>query len=107
MSSRKSKRRSAPFVQFLKDTAKTEAWKALSHGARSLYLVLKWRYHTQLQNSVYLSSRNAEQQLGAVSDRKKVLRWFHELEHYGFIVLVSPAHHGAYLVQPLAMLTLG
>jgi hypothetical protein len=22
------------------------------------------------------------------------MRWFRELQHYGFIVMVSPAHHG-------------
>src|SRR5438270_7730960 len=94
MSSGKNKRRLPPFVPLLKDTVKTEAWKAQSHGARSLYVVLKSRYNTQLQNSVYLSSRDAEKELGAGSDRKNVLRWFRELEHFGFIVMVSPAHHG-------------
>jgi hypothetical protein len=38
MSRRLAKGRiSGPFVPLLKDTIKTEAWKALSHGARSLY----------------------------------------------------------------------
>ena len=94
MSGRKSKGRLPPFVPVLKDTIKTEAWKAASHGARSLYVTLKSRYNTRLQNSVYLSSRDAEKELGAGSDRKNVLRWFRELAHYGFIVMVSPAHHG-------------
>ena len=36
---RRNKRKLPPFVPLLKDTIKTEAWKALSHGARSLYAV--------------------------------------------------------------------
>ena len=66
------KGRLPPFVPVLKDTMKTPAWKALSHGARSLYVVLKCRY----------------------SNSPNVMRWFRELQHYGFIVEVSPAHHG-------------
>ena len=66
------KGRLPPFVPVLKDTMKTPAWKALSHGARSLYVVLKGRY----------------------SNSPNVMRWFRELQHYGFIVMVSAAHHG-------------
>jgi hypothetical protein len=42
-----------PFIPIFKDTIKTEAWKALSHGARSLYAVLKGRYNNKLQNFVF------------------------------------------------------
>src|SRR5215469_16593557 len=87
------KGRLPPFVPLLKDTIKTEAWKALSHGARSLYAVLKGRYNNKLQNSVFVSTRVAKEELGRGS-RNNVLIWFRELEHYGFIVEVSPAHHG-------------
>ena len=92
-----SKKRKAghlpPFIPIFKDTIKTEAWKALSHGARSLYAVLKGRYNNKLQNSVFVSTRVAKEELGRGS-RNNVLIWFRELEHYGFIVEVSPAHHG-------------
>ena len=42
---RRDKGRLPPFVPVLKDTMKTAAWKALSHGARSLYVTLKGRYN--------------------------------------------------------------
>jgi len=38
--------------------------------------------------------RDAEEELGQYSTRRNVMRWFRELQHYGFIVMVSPAHHG-------------
>jgi hypothetical protein len=91
---RRNKGRLPPFVPLLKDTIKTEAWKALSHGARSLYAVLKGRYNIVGQNAVWVSTRNAEEELGQYSTRRNVMRWFRELQHYGFIVMVSPAHHG-------------
>ena len=91
---RRGKGRLPPFVPLLKDTIKTEAWKALSHGARSLYAVLKGRYNINLQNAVWVSTRDAEEELGQHSTRPNVMRWFRELRHYGFIVMVSPAHYG-------------
>src|SRR6516165_5269412 len=62
------------------------------YGARCLYVVLKWRYNKNLGNAVYVSTRVAAQELGA--GRNNVRDWFRELAHYGFIVMVSPAHHG-------------
>lgn len=94
MSRRQGKRKLPPFVPLLKDTIKTEAWKALSHGARSLYAVLKGRYNINLQNAVWVSTRDAEEELGQYSTSRNVMRWFRKLQHYGFIVMVSPAHHG-------------
>jgi hypothetical protein len=91
---RRDKRKLPPFVPVFKDTVKTAAWKALSHGARSLYVTLKGRYNNKLQNAVYVSTRDAEEELGQYSTRRNVMRWFRELQHYGFIVMVSPAHHG-------------
>ena len=85
---------SGPFVPLLKTTLKTEPWKMLSHGARSLYAILKWRYNSTTQNAVFVSTRDAEKELGRYSTRRNVMRWFRELEHYGFIRMVSPAHHG-------------
>jgi len=51
--------------------------------------------------AVYVSTRDAEEELGQYSTRRNVMRWFRELQHYGFIVMVSPAHHG---VRPLSRL---
>jgi hypothetical protein len=82
------------FIWLLQDTVKSEAWKALSHGARSLYAILMRRYNINLQNAVYVSTRDAEEELGRHSNRHNIQLWFRELTHYGFIVMVSPAHHG-------------
>lgn len=83
-----------PFVPVLKDTIKTPAWLAMSHGARSLYVALKSRYNSKSQNAVYLSTRSATEELGSFSHRDNVRRWFRELQYYGFIVMVTPAYHG-------------
>jgi hypothetical protein len=91
---RRDKGRLPAFVPLLKDTVKTAAWKALSHGARSLYVALRGRYNLTTQNAVYVSTRDAEEELGQYSTRRNIMRWFRELQHYGFIVMVSPAHHG-------------
>jgi hypothetical protein len=85
----RNKGRLGPFVPLLKDTMKTEAWKALSHGARSLYVALRARYNSRLQNAVYLSIRVAHKELGSFSDIDNVGRWFRELQYYGFIVMES------------------
>jgi hypothetical protein len=92
MSRREIKGRLAPFVPLLKGTISTEAWKAMSHGARSLYVVVKGRYNNKLGNAVYLSTRIAAAEIGSHKDQ--VTRWFRELEHYGFIVMVSAGHLG-------------
>jgi hypothetical protein len=68
-------RKLPPFVPLIKDTIKTEAWRALSHGARSLYVVLKSRFSNMRQNSVYVSTRDAEEELGQHSTRRNV-RWY-------------------------------
>ena len=57
-----------PFVALLKSTIKTEAWKALSHGGRSLYVALRSRYNPTTQNAVYVSTRDAEEELGRHSN---------------------------------------
>jgi hypothetical protein len=61
---------------------------------RALYATLKGRYNIKLQNAVYVSTRDAEEELGQYSTRRNVMRWFRESLHYRFIVMVSPAHHG-------------
>jgi hypothetical protein len=75
-----------PFVPLLKDTLNTPAWRAMSHGARSLYVALKARYNINLHNNgrLFLSQRDASRELG--SGRNEVARWFCELQHFGFIV---------------------
>jgi hypothetical protein len=92
--SRCDKGRLGPFVPLIKATMKTDAWRALSHGGRSLYAALRARYNSKLQNAVYLSTRDTAKELGSHSHRDNVRRWFRELDYYGFIRMVSPTHHG-------------
>jgi hypothetical protein len=90
--SKKSKGRiEGPFVPLLKETLATAAWRATSHGARSLYVALKSRYGDHFKNNgkVY---RRAATELG--SNRDSVLRWFDELQYYGFIIMANPGALG-------------
>lgn len=82
------------FVPLFKSTMKHDAWRAASHGARSLYAALKGRHNTRLQNGVYLSTRDAVKELGSFSHRDNVRRWFRELQYYGFIAMLTPGHLG-------------
>ena len=45
------KERLPPFVPLLIDTLDQPAWRALSHGARSLYVALKRRYNVKVHNN--------------------------------------------------------
>ena len=78
-----------PFVPLLIATLDSRAWKALSHGAKSLYVALRRRV-PKGRNTAYLSYREATLELR--SSRRKIAEWFRELEYYGFIVL---ARHGS------------
>lgn len=81
---------SGPFVPLLTSTLDSPAWRAMSHGARSLYTALKRRYNINGHNNghLYLSQRKAAGELG--SHHNQIARWFRELRHYGFIVMHSP-----------------
>jgi len=83
------KGRLAPFVPYLKETMHEPAWRAMSLGARLLYLHLKARYNLQSHNNgkIYLPTRTAAKELG--SGLSQVGRWFRELQHYGFIVTME------------------
>jgi hypothetical protein len=67
------------------------AWKAMSHGAKVLFVNLKRKVPRE-NNRAYLSYRDACKAL--VSGRHKIREWFAELEHYGFIVLAVPGTLG-------------
>jgi hypothetical protein len=87
MSRRKNRgERLPPFVALLKDTLASQAWRAMSHGARSLYTALKTRYSSTLHNNgrIFISQRTAMKELGSGSN--EIARWFRELQFYGFIV---------------------
>ena len=86
---RRERGRSPPFVMLLKETLDTPAWRAMSHGARSLHVAIKRRYSDRLHNNghLHVSLREAAQELD--SHRDQCARWFRELEHYGFIVMTE------------------
>ena len=82
------------FVKVMLETLDAPAWRALSHGARSLYVALKRRCRNDHNNNgkIFLSQRQAEIELG--SNRRYVARWFRELEYYGFTVMTRPGFLG-------------
>jgi hypothetical protein len=88
------KGRLAPFVPLLKETLDSPAWRAMSHGARSLYVAIKRRYNVQAHNNgrLYLPQRIAAAEIG--SSANQVTRWFRELQWYGFIVMQTPGYLG-------------
>ena len=92
----KDKGRLGPFVPLLKDTLDSPTWRALSHGARSLYVALKRRYNMQAHNNgrLYLSHRKAGEEIASSSS--EVTRWFRELQYYRFIVMQKPGGLGVY-----------
>jgi hypothetical protein len=86
----REKGRLSPFVPYLKETMREPAWKSMSLGARMLYLHIKARYNIQSHNNgkLYLPTRTAAEELGG-SCLRQVGRWFRELQHYGFIVMIN------------------
>jgi hypothetical protein len=92
MSRSKDRGKLPPFVAIFRHTIKTPAWHALSVGAQATFLALRVNYNTKAQNSVFLSSRKGAKLFGV--SKNTVCKWLHELEHYGFIVMVQGAHLG-------------
>jgi hypothetical protein len=90
MSRKPDKGRLPPFVPLLIDTLNSAAWRALSHGAKVLYIALRRRYGINQHNNgrIYLSLRQAQKEMR--SNLKQIARWFRELQHYGFIVQTMP-----------------
>src|SRR5687768_11341156 len=88
------KNRLPPFVPILIDTLDHPAWRAMSHGARMLYIALKRRYSPNSHNNgrLFLPQRTAEKELG--SHHTEIARWFRELQHFGFIKMQTPGFLG-------------
>src|SRR6266508_4785953 len=76
-----------PFVPLIRTTLASPAWKQLSFGARSLYVVLRsyLRVDNLNDGKIFRPYREAAADLGTNS-KTSVQRWFRELEHFGFIV---------------------
>jgi hypothetical protein len=79
-----------PFVPLLFNTLKSKAWLTTSPYARLVYIALKSRYSFDSRNNgrIYLSARTGAEETGFNS--KTVAYAFHELIHYGFIVMTEP-----------------
>ena len=88
------KNKNPPFVMVTNQVLDSPAWRAMSHGARSLYICLKSRYNSKQHNNgrLYVSQRQAAQEIG--SSYEQIARWFRELRHYGFIVMTTPGWLG-------------
>jgi hypothetical protein len=84
----KDKGRLPPFVPLHIATMETPAWKNLSMGARILYAQIKRHHFVGIKNNngkIFLSTRDAMEEMG-LGSRHSIIRWFRELEHFGFIV---------------------
>jgi hypothetical protein len=88
------KNRLPPFVPLLIGTLDAPAWRAISHGAQILYVALRRRYSVTIHNNgrLFLSQRKAAKELR--SHHNEIARWFRELQHYGFIVIMTPGNLG-------------
>jgi len=71
MSRRKDKGRLPPFVPLDQEVMNSPAWRAMSYGARWLYVHLKRRWSFKQKNNgrIYLSQRNAREEMGGPSPR--------------------------------------
>jgi len=85
-----------PFVALIKATMETPAWRAMSFGARLLYAELRGCMRNDAKNNgkLFRSCRDAAKALGTHSTRS-IVRWYAELEHYGFIRKTGEGFLGA------------
>lgn len=68
------KNNAPPFVMVTNQVLDAPAWRAMSHGARSLYVALKRRYWPNRKNNgrIYLSARQAAKELGQATLKSSV-----------------------------------
>jgi hypothetical protein len=85
MNKRKRKSKLAPFVPVTKTTMATPAWRAMSLGARLLYIELRGRLRNDCLNNgkVFLSCRLAAKAIGVRPG--SIARWYMENEYFGFL----------------------
>jgi hypothetical protein len=88
---RKDKGRLPPFVPLDVEVMSSPAWRAMTMGARTLYIHLqrRWSFKQRNNGRLFLSQRNAQKEMG-LGVRDSISRWFRELQHYGFIVMTDP-----------------
>ena len=83
----KRKRKSnGPFVAVPKAIMATPAWRAMSLGARLLWIELRgWLRNDGSNNGkAYLACRGAAKAIGTKS-KGSIVRWYAENKHYGFV----------------------
>jgi hypothetical protein len=87
-------KKNPPFVMITNQVLDSPAWRAMSLGARLLYIALKRRYWPNRKNNgkICLSFRRAQKELG--SGTVQIARWFRELQYYGFIIKMIPGQLG-------------
>jgi hypothetical protein len=83
----KDKGRLPPFVPLFRATLDSPAWRAMSPGARLLYVAFKGRA-PKGRNTAFISYRRARAEVGGAM--RAMTEWFAELEHYGFTVMDMP-----------------
>jgi hypothetical protein len=85
-----------PYIPLPKAIMATPAWHTMSFGARLLWIELRGRLRNdQLNNGkIFRSCRDAAEALGTKSTRS-VVRWYQELEHYGFLHKTSEGFLGS------------
>jgi hypothetical protein len=83
-----------PFFPVTDEIWLAPAWRAMSLGARMLYLALRRRYNYSYPNNgrIFLSQREAERELN--SKRLYIARWLREHQHFGFTVMMSAGRLG-------------
>jgi len=95
MATKRLKGKLPPFIPATRTTIASPAWKALSFGARAVYVDLRGylRHDNANNGKVYRSYRDVRSDLGRGTLRS-IGRWYRELAHYGFIVQTSGFHLG-------------
>ena len=93
MSCKKGHKLSGPFAPLQTHTTKSPAWKMLSVGARALFGELQGLYYQNIEGYVFLSARDGAKELRTRPNN--IGRWFDELEHYGFLVMLQGPHLGS------------
>src|SRR5438045_2908038 len=83
--SKQKRGRHPPFVMLTKSTMATPAWRAMSCGARVLYIELRSRLSNNYRNNgkVYLSDRDAAEAIGVTPGT--VVKYYGEGMHFGFL----------------------
>ena len=66
-----------PFTALFRHTTKSDAWRALSVGARAVFLILQSNHNSNMQNAVGLSTRDGSAELGGVRPHNITL-WLNE-----------------------------